>query len=290
MPGMNKLNRDRRVQILSLLCEGMSLRAVTRVTGASINTVTGLLVTAGKACSEYQDRAFRNLQCRRLQVDELWAFCYAKQKNVASATAAPDQAGDLWTWVAIDADTKLVPSWLVGARDGDAAKVFMTDLASRLANRVQLASDGHVAYLEAVYGAFRGTGIDYAQLVKIYGPAPEPAGRYSPAECVGAKKQRIAGKPDMKHVSTSYAERVNLTIRMHTRRLTRLTNAFTKKAENHAHAIALHFMYYNLCRIHATLRCTPAMAAGVTSGLWDVRDIVRVVEDWEARQEKMAAV
>ena len=232
---------------------------------------------------------FRGLACRKLQVDELWAFCYAKQKNVAKAKAAPPDAGDLWTWVAIDADTKLVPSWLVGRRDGEAAKLFIADLASRLANRVQLTSDGHIAYLEAVYGAFRSTGIDYAQLVKIYGPAPEPAGRYSPAECVGATKQRVAGNPDPKHISTSYAERVNLTIRMNTRRLTRLTNAFTKKAENHAHAIALHFMYYNFCRIHASLRCTPAMAAGVTGRLWDVVDVVRVIESWERDQEKAAA-
>lgn len=280
---MNKLPRDKRVQIITLLTEGMSLRAITRATGASVNTVTKLLVDAGKACSEYQDRTFRDLNCRRVQVDEIWAFCYAKQKNAATAKAAPAQAGDIWTWTAIDADTKLIPSWLVGSRDADAAQFFISDLAARLANRVQLTSDGHKPYLEAVEQAF-GADIDYAMLVKIYGSPEGPIGRYSPGECVGAEKRRVEGRPDPAHISTSYAERANLTMRMHMRRFTRLTNAFTKKAENHAYAVALHFMAYNFVRIHKTLRCTPAMAAGVTNKLWEVADIVTVIEEWEARQ------
>lgn len=283
---MNKLPRDRRVQIISLLAEGMSLRAITRVTGASINTVTALMVTAGKACADYQDRTLRNLTCKRIEVDEIWAFCYAKQRAVATAKAAPEQAGDLWTWTAIDADTKLAVSWLVGSRDADAAHAFMKDAASRLAHRVQLTSDGYTSYLMAVWDAF-GREVDYAQLVKQYGPSPEPAGRYSPAQCVGIEKRKFIGTPDMDKASTSYVERQNLTMRMHMRRFTRLTNGFTKKAENHAHAVALHFMYYNFCRIHKTLKCSPAMAAGVTGKLWDVVDIVRIIEDWEARQVAM---
>jgi len=279
---MSKLRRDRRAQILSLLCEGMSLRAITRITGASINTVTALLVTAGKACVDYQDRAFRNLTSKRLRVDEIWAFCYAKQRYVADAKAAPDMAGDLWTWTAIDADTKLMPSWMVGSRDGDAAKVFIADLASRLSNQVQLTTDGHKAYLEAVEEAF-GADIDYAMLIKIYGDAAG-AGRYSPGVCVGTELRRVEGRPDPDHISASYAERANLTMRMHMRGFTRLTNAFTKKAENHAHAVALHMMAYNFARIHGSLRCSPAMAAGVSKTLWDITDIVTVIEEWEGNQ------
>jgi IS1 family transposase len=278
---MNKLDRQARSRILHLLCEGNSIRAVTRLTGASKKTVSRLMVDAGQAAAWYQDRVFRNLTCKRIQVDEIWAFVYAKQKNVATAKAAPDGAGDVWTWTAIDADTKLIPSWHVGGRDSDEAMIFMDDLASRLANRVQLTSDGHKAYLEAVEGAF-GSDIDYAMLVKLYGAAPESAkGRYSPAECIGAHKQPIEGSPDPKHISTSYAERSNLSVRMHTRRFTRLTNAFSKKVENHAHSVALFAMYYNFVRIHKTLRTTPAMAAGVTSRLWEVSDIVDVLEAWE---------
>lgn len=288
MLAMNKLPRDRRVQIVSLLVEGMSLRAITRITGASINTVTKLLEDAGQACAEYQDKAFRNLTCKRLQVDEIWAFCYAKQRNVQDAKAPPEMAGDLWTWTATDADTKLIPSWLVGSRDGDAAKVFISDLADRLASRVQLTSDGHRAYLEAVEEAF-GADIDYAMLIKVYGEGPASAGRYSSGVCVGAEKKRIEGRPDPDHISTSYAERSNLTMRMHMRRFTRLANAFTKKAENHAHAVALHMMAYNFARIHGALRCSPAMAAGISKTLWDISDIVTVIEEWEARLEKIAA-
>ncbi|HEY6618635.1 MAG TPA: IS1 family transposase [Steroidobacteraceae bacterium] len=279
---MNKLDREARSRILHLLCEGNSIRAVTRLTGASKKAVSKLMVDAGQAADWYQDRVFRNLTCKRVQVDEIWAFVYAKQKNVPLANKAPPQAGDVWTWTAIDADTKLIPSWHVGARDSDAAIIFMDDLASRLANRVQLTSDGHKAYLEAVEGAF-GSDIDYAMLVKLYGPSSELAkGRYSPAECIGARKVPIEGEPDPKHISTSYAERSNLNIRMHTRRFTRLTNAFSKKVENHAHSVALFAMYYNFVRIHKTLKVTPAMAAGVTSRLWEIGDIVDVLEAWEA--------
>jgi IS1 family transposase len=285
---MNKLSRAQRVQIISLLVEGMSLRAITRTTGASINTVTKLLVDAGKVCSDYQDRAFRNLTCKRLQVDEIWAFCYAKQKNVPAAKRAPEGAGDTWTWTAIDADTKLMPSWYIGARDSAAAQHFIGDLALRLANRVQLTSDGHKAYLDAIEQSF-GADIDYAQLVKIYGEPIGAVGRYSPGDCIGTEMRRVEGRPDPAHISTSYAERANLTMRMGMRRFTRLTNAFSKKAENHAHMVSLHMMYYNFVRIHQTLRCTPAMAAGVTQQLWEISDIVRVLEDWETRRQREAA-
>ncbi len=280
---MNKLPAEDRAQILHLLCEGNSIRAVTRITGKSKNTVVKLLVDAGKACTEYHDTHVRGLTAKRIQCDEIWSFTYAKQKNVATAKAAPAHAGDTWTWTAIDADSKLVVSWLVGGRDSEYAMAFMDDLAGRLENRVQLTTDGHKAYLEAVEGAFGGD-IDYAMLVKLYGAAPEGQRRYSPAECIGARKMPVEGKPDRQHVSTSYVERQNLTMRMHMRRFTRLTNGFSKKVENHAHSVALHFMYYNFVRIHKTLRVTPAMAAKVTDRLWEMADIVRVLEDWESRQ------
>ena len=285
MPGMNKLSREVRAQILGQMVEGNSLRAISRMTGASKNTLAKLLEDAGEAFADYQDRTMRNLACRRLQVDEAWAFCYSKQKNVATAKAAPEGAGDVWTWAAIDADTKLMPSWYVGSRDSGAAQHFIGDLAGRLANRVQLTTDGHKPYLEAVEQSF-GADIDYAMLVKIYGEAGGPAGRYSPGECVGAEKRRVEGKPDPAHISTSYAERANLTMRMGMRRFTRLTNAFSKKVENHAHAVAIHLMHYNFVRIHQTLRCTPAMAAGVTTKLWEIADMVKVLENWEAAQTR----
>ena len=222
-----------------------------------------------------------NLPCKKMQVDEIWAFCYAKQKNVSTAKAAPEGAGDIWTWVAIDADTKLVPSWLVGGRDAGYAHEFIQDLACRLSSRIQLTSDGLKAYVEAVEDAF-GNDIDFAQLVKIYGETIEGQKRYSPAECTGCRKRAVTGKPDIKHVSTSYSERQNLSMRMGSRRLTRLTNAFSKKFENHAHAMAIYFMHYNFVRIHQTLRMTPAMAAGVTPKLWEFTDMVKVLEEWEA--------
>ena len=283
---MNKLGTEDRARILHLLCEGQSIRAITRLTGASKNTVTKLLIDAGKACAAYHDEHVRGLASKRIQVDEIWSFTYAKQKNVGTAKAAPEHAGDTWTWTAIDADTKLIAAYLVGGRDAEYAMWFMDDLRSRLADRVQLTSDGHRAYLEAVEGAF-GEDVDYAQLVKLYGKAPEgPTRRYSPAECTGAKKIPVQGNPDEKHVSTSYVERQNLTMRMHMRRFTRLTNAFSKKVENHAYAVALHMMYYNFVRIHKTLRVTPAMAAGVSTKLWEIGDIAKLVENAEAPRSK----
>lgn len=277
---MNKLTIEARARILHLLCEGMSIRAITRLTGASKNTVSKLLIDAGKACAAYHDANVRNVKAARVQVDEIWSFTYAKQKNVATAKEAPEGAGDTWTWTALDADSKLIVSYLVGGRDAEYAMWFMDDLASRLATRVQLTSDGHKAYLQAVEGAF-GCDVDYAQLVKMYGPTITAPGRYSPAECTGAKKVRVMGSPNIGDVSTSYVERQNLTIRMHMRRFTRLTNAFSKKVENHAHAVALHMMYYNFVRIHKTLRVTPAMAAGVTDKLWEIADIAQLVADAE---------
>jgi IS1 family transposase len=287
---MYRLPREKRIQIVHLLVEGNSLRTVSRVSDVAFNTVSRLFVDAGLACAAYQDRTLRNLRCKRLQLDEIWSFVYAKAKNVPTARNAPPtrnappSAGDAWTWVAIDADTKLVPSWHIGTRDGYVAEVFVRDLASRLANRVQITTDGHRPYLEAVEGAF-GADVDYAVLQKIYGPSPEGQRRYSPAECVGIQERVIEGNPDPKHISTSYVERQNLTMRMSIRRFTRLTNAFSKKLENHAHAVALHYMHYNFARIHKSLRITPAMAAGVTDRVWDVKDIVGVLEAWERRQE-----
>jgi IS1 family transposase len=280
---MNKLDREARAKVLHLLCEGNSIRAVTRLTGASKNTVVRLLVDAGRACAEYQDKVLRNLPCKRVQLDEIWSFVYAKQDNVKRARSAPADAGDAWTWTAICADTKLLISMLVGQRNTDYALHFVDDLRSRLANRVQVTSDGHRPYLAAMDTVF-GDDADYAMLVKLYGSEPGGEKRYSPAKCIGARKQAIAGNPDPKHISTSYAERQNLTMRMHMRRFTRLTNAFSKKLENHAHSVALHQMFYNFARIHQTLRVTPAMAAGVTPRLWEIADIVRVVEEWETEQ------
>jgi IS1 family transposase len=278
---MNKLSQENRARILHLLCEGNSIRAITRLTGISKKAVSRLMVDAGRAAAWYQDRVLRNLTCRRIQVDEIWSFVYAKQKNVATAKAAPANAGDVWTWTAIDADTKLIPTWFVGGRESDSAIIFMDDLASRLANRVQLTSDGHKAYLEAVEGAF-GSDIDYAMLVKLYGESPDAEKRYSPAVCIGARKAVVEGDPDPNHISTSFAERQNLNVRMHTRRFTRLTNAFSKKVENHAHAVALFALYYNFVRVHKTLRITPALAAGVTKRLWEISNVVDVLETWES--------
>lgn len=283
---MNRLSSTDRAQVLQLLCEGMSIRAVVRTAGASKNTIAKLLADAGKACAAYHNEHVRNVQARRVQVDEIWSFTYAKQKNVADAKAALDGAGDTWTWTAIDADTKLVLSYFVGGRDGECAGWFIDDLKARLATRVQLTSDGHKAYLEAVESAF-GVDVDYAQLMKLYGAPPGGTqGRYSPAECTGVRKTTVEGKPDDAHVSTSYVERQNLTMRMHMRRFTQLTNAFSKKVENHAYAVALHFMYYNFVRIHAKLRVTPAMAAGVTDRLWEIGDLVALVESADEKPTK----
>lgn len=275
--GMNKLPLSKRVQILSMLCEGSSMRSVSRVCDVSINTVSKMLIDAGTICAAFHDANVRGVKAKRVQVDEAWAFTYAKQKNVASAKKAPDGAGDTWTWMGLDADTKLIVQWFVGGRDGYSAKLFIDDLASRLANRVQLTSDGLRAYLDAVEDAF-GADIDYAQLVKLYGESPEAQKRYSPAECIGCRKTRIEGNPDPAHISTSFVERQNLTMRMHMRRFTRLTNAFSKKFENHVHMVALYTVWYNWVRIHKTLRVTPAMAAGLTDKLMSFEDIAGLIE------------
>ncbi len=253
------------------------MRSISRVADVSINTVTKLLEQAGEACLAIHEDTVRNVKASRIQCDEIWSFCHAKQKNVATAKAAPEGAGDVWTWTAIDADTKLIVSYFVGDRSGESAMTLMDDLRARLANRVQLTTDGHKAYLEAVEGAF-GADVDFAQLVKIYGPTITAPGRYSPAECTGIKKIRREGNPDIAHVSTSYVERQNLTMRMSMRRFTRLTNAFSKKLDNHIHALALYFTFYNFCRIHKTLRMSPAMAAGITDRLWSLKDVIAKVD------------
>nr|VFK58546.1 MAG: DDE domain [Candidatus Kentron sp. TUN]VFK64616.1 MAG: DDE domain [Candidatus Kentron sp. TUN]VFK67388.1 MAG: DDE domain [Candidatus Kentron sp. TUN] len=258
------------------------MRFVTRLTGVSINTVTKILVDAGEACAEYHHNTIQNLESKRIECDEIWSFTYAKQKNVKDAVTAPDKAGDTWTWTALDADTKLIISYLVGGRDAGYAHEFMEDVASRLANRVQLTTDGHRAYLDTVEGAF-GCDVDYAQLVKMYGNSPEGQRRYSPAVCTGIKKKNIVGNPDEKHVSTSYVERQNLTMRMSMRRFTRLTNAFSKKIENHIHMLSLYFVHYNFCRIHKSLKVTPAMEAGISD---TVRDISWISELMDARAPK----
>ncbi len=278
MLGMNKLPIATRAQILSMLCEGASMRSVSRLTDTSINTVSKLLEDAGRFCAEFHDVKVRGVKAKRIQVDEVWSFCAAKDKNVATMKAPVDGAGDVWTWTAIEADTKLLISHFCGARDGDCAKWFIDDVAARIINRVQITSDGLKCYLEAVEGAF-GADVDYAMLVKMYGGSPESGkGRYSPSECTGIKKIPIEGQPDKKHISTSYVERTNLTIRMHNRRFTRLTNAISKKFENHAHMVAIYAVWYNWLRIHKTLRVTPAMAAGLSKTVMDWKDIVTAMD------------
>jgi IS1 family transposase len=288
MASMKRLNSELRGKVLHSLMEGMSIRASARLFGVSKTTILKLIEDAGQAAAWYQDRVFQNLNCRRLQLDETWGFCGAKAKNAKPHKKAVGEQGDVWLWVATCADSKLVPSWLVGGRDVGAALKFTDDLQSRLANRVQITSDGHRAYLEAIATTFGGD-VDYAMLVKIYGESPESEKRYSPAECIGCHKTRIEGNPDPKYVSTSFAERNNLNIRMHSRRMTRLTNAFSKKVANHAHAMALHFLYYNFVRVHQTLKISPAMAAGVTNRLWEMRDVVAMVEAWEVLQSRVNA-
>jgi IS1 family transposase len=236
---MNRLPLDTRAKLLHMLVEGNSLRAISRMADVAYNSVLKLVSDAGKACADYQDRVLRNLPCKHIQVDEIWAFCYAKQKHVETAKRPVESAGDIWTWTAICADCKLVPSWLVGARDAEYASAFMHDLKQRLRDRVQLTTDGHRVYLKAVESAF-GAEVDYAMLIKLYGTPPEAETRYSPVECIGVQTQRIQGNPEWEHISTSYVERQNLTMRMAMRRFTRLTNGFSKKAENHAYAVALH--------------------------------------------------
>ena len=275
---MNRLSAERRAQILAALCEGASINATSRQTGASKVTILKLLAEVGTACLDYQRRVMMNLPCTRLQCDEIWSFVGCKERNVPRDAKGRGR-GDAWTWTAIDADTKLVPCWHIGARDADAAAYFMEDLASRLANRVQLTTDGLKVYLQAVEGAFGWNGADYAMLVKLYGAAPEGQTRYSPAQIVGIEKQWIMGAPEAAHVSTSYAERQNLTMRMNIRRLTRLTNGFSKKLENHGHMVALYFMHYNFCRVHKTLRVTPAMEAGLTDRVWEIEDLLRLLNE-----------
>ncbi len=277
---MNRLSLQARARILALLVEGNSMRAASRLAGVSINTVTKLLVDVGTACSEYQDKALRNLPCKRIQCDEIWSFCYSKEKNVAPENKGMLGHGDVYTWTAICSDTKLVPSFMVGKRDEEYAKMFIEDLASRLAHRVQLTTDGHRPYIEAVEGAF-GDNIDSAMLVKHYSnpaEAKQAQKRYSPSQFVSADKRRILGSPDVAQVSTSHVERQNLTMRMGMRRFTRLTNGFSKKVENLEHAVALHFMYYNFGRIHKTLRVTPAMEAVVSDHIWGLDEIAALAE------------
>jgi IS1 family transposase len=274
---MNQLSTEERTRIVAALVEGNSMRAIARMIGVSRNTIDKLLCDLGRACSEYQDKAFRNRKSKRLQCDEIWSFVQAKEKN-CTVEMKKNGAGDVWTWVALDPDTKLVPCWFVGQRDAGCAYHFMHDLAERLAHRVQLTTDGHRAYPSAVEDAF-GAGIDYAMLQKIYGNSEQgPETRYSPAICMGARKAVISGNPDHNHVSTSYVERQNLTMRMSMRRFTRLTNGHSKKLENHEHAIAIHYMYYNLARIHQSIRVTPAMEAGISDHVWSIEEIVSLFD------------
>jgi IS1 family transposase len=276
MLGMNKLPVSTRIQILSMLCEGSSMRSVSRITGVSFNTVVKLLIDAGHACAAFHDKTVRGVTAKSIQADEIWSFSYAKQKNVKFAKAAPEGAGDVWTWTAIDADSKLIVSWHVGDRSQHTGIAFMGDLKARLANRVQLTTDGHKAYLKAV--AEVDLDADYAMLVKIFATDYAGAGRYSPPKCIGAVKQAIMGNPDPDLINTSFAERQNLTMRMSMRRFTRMTNAFSKKFENHCHALALYFVFYNFCRVHKTLGATPAMAAGLTDRVMKMTDVVALID------------
>ena len=284
---MNRLSASDRAQILSLICEGVGINAACRLSGASKMTVLKLLADAGQACSDYLDMNLRNLTTKRIECDEVWSFCYAKQKNVAAAKAAPEGAGDVWTWTAIDADSKLMVSYLVGSRDAGCAMAFMEDLRSRLSNRVQLTTDGFKPYLTAVSEAFNND-VDYAQLVKVYGQPADSTDRrrYSPAECSGTIVGKTIGKPDRDLISTSYVERSNLTIRMQNRRFTRLTNAFSKKIDNHIHAFSLFAMHYNFCKIHKTLRVTPAMQAGLTDRVWTHADIIAMLATEEQPKKR----
>lgn len=275
---MNRLGVKQRAQVISALVEGNSLRATARMTDVAFNTVLKLLPEIGRVCAEYQNTTLRNLSCKRIQCDEIWSFCYAKEKNVPEDKRGQFGYGNIWTWVALCADTKLVPCWLVAERTLPAAQVFMADLASRLKHRVQITTDGHKTYVEAVEGAF-GSEVDYSMLVKIYGNDPTPQEvRCSPAVCMSVQYARIQGNPNPKYVSTSFAERQNLTMRMGMRRFTRLTNGFSKKVENHIHAVALHYMHYHFCRVHQSLRVTPAMETGIANHIWNVEEIAGLLD------------
>lgn len=288
---MNKLPLEKRVQILTMLVEGSSLRSISRVCDVSINTVTKLLVDAGTVCAAFHDASVRNVASKKIQCDEIWSFCYAKEKNRPTAKAAPEGAGNVWTFTALDADSKMIVSWLVGTRDGDTAYNFMCDLKDRLANKVQLTTDGFPGYVDAVGGSFGSEKVDYGMLVKLYGQSPEgPRGsaerRYSPATCIGARKAEIYGNPDKADISTSYIERQNLTMRMSMRRFTRLTNAFSKKWENHCHSLALYFVWYNWMRKHKTTGTTPAIAAGLTDETLTMANVVTLIDK---RDEQLLA-
>ncbi len=274
---MNKLSLERRARILSCLCEGSSARATSRMQDCSRDAVLKLVEDAGTACAAYHNEHVRVLHSRRVQVDEIWSFVHAKAKNVPQEKRGVFGFGDVWTWTAIDADSKLMIGWLVGTRDADAAHTFMMDVSNRLANRIQLTSDGHKAYLDAVDGAF-GTSIDYAMLVKVYGSAPEAEKRYSPPVCLGTERTVIHGDPDPAHISTSFVERANLTIRMSNRRFTRLTNAFSKKLANHKHMFAIFSVYYNFVRIRQTLRVTPAMESGISDHVWTFEELAALAD------------
>lgn len=280
---MNKKSIKDRAQILRCLVEGNSIRSTVRLTGASKNTITKLLVEVGEACLNYHDSHVIGLPCKRLQVDEIWSFVYAKQKNVPDLKQG--RAGDIWTWTAICAETKLVASWLVGNRDADTAEYFARDLAFRLNDRIQLTSDGLKLYIDAVHEAF-GDNIDYAMLVKLYNETREGQKRYSPTQFIGTRKKVVSGNPSSTGISTSFAERQNLTMRMSMRRFTRLTNGFSKKIENHMHAVSLHFMYYNFCRVHSTVKSTPAVTAGLTNRVWTLEDIIDMTDSYWNKEKQ----
>jgi IS1 family transposase len=281
---MKTLKNDQRIRVVAALVEGNSIRATSRMTGVARNTVTKLLVDLGMACMKFHDEHVRNVRVRRLQCDEIWAYIGAKAKNVSTAKKEIGW-GDVWTWVGIDADTKLVVSYLVGGRGADWAMDFMKDAASRIQGRVQVTTDGHKAYLSAVEESF-GADVDYAQLQKIYGSSLENETRYSPATCIGCDMKVVSGNPDPKHVSTSYVERQNLTMRMHMRRFTRLTNGFSKKLDNHGYAVAVHFMYCNYARIHQTLRVTPAMEAGLANHPWTIEELIQMADSYIPKPAK----
>jgi IS1 family transposase len=277
MVSMNKLPDEKRAQVIACICEGNSIRSTARLTGVAKNTICKLLLEVGNACANYEDRALRNIKSKRIQCDEIWSFVYAKQRNVTPEISSKHQAGDIWTWTAIDADSKLAVSWMLGGRDAVTGKHFIEDLAGRLANRVQLTTDGYTVYLTAVESAF-GCEIDYAMLVKAFESSQEET-RYSPAVCTSCERKPVMGHPDPDHISTSFLERQNLSMRMQMRRFTRLTNAFSKKVANHGASVALYFMYYNWVRVHQTLRVTPAMEAGLTDHLWTIKEMLKNISN-----------
>ena len=277
---MNQLTNERRTQVIKQICEGSSIRSTVRITGVSKNTIVKLLQEIGQACNQFQDKALRNLPCKRVQCDEIWSFCYAKEKNVPADKRGQFGYGDVWTWTAICSETKLIASWMVGDRSAGTATDFMQDLAGRLANRIQLTTDGHRVYADAVEDAF-GSNIDYAMLVKLYGADRTTEAQYSPATCIGTRTIRLSGKPKSEHISTSHVERHNLTMRMSMRRFARLTNAFSKKIENHIAGLSLYFMYYNFCRVHQTLRVAPAMEAGIADHVWSIEEVIALLPEPE---------